>query len=189
MVKKGILALLLLATLGGGVWWWCWGERYELTLSQEQLLEKLSAKFPFEKSYLFLVTLRFENPRLELEENSDRIRFGCDLTLNLPIDTGGGGHSGPLQGSTTVSGKLRYAAEDGTFYLDDPLVEQLVVTGIPEKWMKKVRSSAEKAVSEFLKRAPLYRLKEHDIKQSAARLVLQAVTVKEKHLVVTLGVG
>lgn len=189
MLKKILIALALLAAIASAALWHSWGERYEITLSEEQLLSKLNEKFPFEKNFLFLVTLRFEHPRLELEEGSDRIRFGCDLSVNLPVDPGGDAHTGPIQGTATLSGKIRYSATDGSFFIDDPIVDQLLLNGVPEKWMKKIRSSADKAANEFVKRAPVYRLKETDVKQAAARLVLQGVAVHERKLFLTLGVG
>ena len=182
-----IVAVLVIAA--GFLVWRFWGERYQLVLSEEQLIAKLNEKFPFEKTYFFVIALRLSNPKLALENGSNRIAFGCDVEANVKLDTSAEKIPGPLRGTARLSGRLRYDPSDGTFYLDQPEVENFDVAGIPEKWRPKVNEAASKAVVEFLSRAPLYKLRPTDFKQAAARLILRDVDVADKKLVITMGVG
>lgn len=188
-MKKILLIVLgLLLLLAVGIWS-SWGQTYELVLSEQQLSEKLNEKFPFEKTYLFIIGLRFSNPVLSLEEASNRISFGCDIETNFKMDKPGEEVPGPLKGAARVSGSLRYEPSKASFFLDAPKVEQLDIVGLPPKWLAKANSAAGKAVSEFLQHQPLYKLKPDDVKQAAARLVLRKTLVVGKNLVVTLGIG
>lgn len=166
-----------------------WGERYKIVLTEEQLIAKWNEKFPFEKTYLFVFTLRFSNPNMELEDGSNRIAFGCDIETKLKLQINSEDGVGVLRGTGKLSGKIRYESSEGAFFLDEPTVESLDVGGIPEKWRTKVNESAYKATREFLSRAPIYRLRPTDLKKAAARLVLRDVQVIDKKLIITMGVG
>lgn len=181
----GTLVLLVVVIL----LWRYWGERYVLAISEDQIVEKLNQKFPFEKNYFFFLNLHFSNPRLSLEEGSDRIRFGCDVHSNIKVDVNHERIPGPLGGTALLSGQLRYEASEGAFFLDRPLVEKLDIAGLPSRYAERVNSAASKMAAEYLTRAPIYRLKSSDVKHAAARLVLKKVVVSNKKLLITLGVG
>ena len=183
-----LIGFVLLVCVVAGFFWRVWGETYTIILTEEQLTEKLNQKFPFEKTYLFVLTLTFTDPKLVLEEGSNRIGLGCNVETALKIETDKES-PGYLRGSAQLSGVLRYEAAEGAFFLDEPRVDQLSITGLPSKFSDKVNSAAGKAVKEFLSRAPLYRLKPTDVKKAAAKLVLRNVIVVDKKVVITLGVG
>ena len=86
MKKLFVAVPVVLLGLGAIVLWRFWGERYVLTLTESQIIEKLNQRFPFEKNYFFVINIRFMNPKLSLEEGSDRIRFGCDVETNIKVD-------------------------------------------------------------------------------------------------------
>ncbi len=180
-----------------------WGKEYVVTLTEEEILAKVAPRFPFKKTYFFLVQLEFTNPRLELEEGSDRIRMGVDVTTGINLDyketiSRNGGeeietHSekikDPLSGTALISGNIRYDRDDGKFYLDHASVEKLAIVGIPALFASKVNEAANKAAAEFLKSHPIYQLKTSDVKQAITKLVLKNVVVKSKTVVITLGIG
>lgn len=189
-VKKFWLLLLSLLLVGSAIFAWSiWGQRYQIVLSEEQLIAKLNEKFPFSKSFFFVVDLSFSNPNLALESGSDRITFGCDVETNVKLDSAADKIPRPLRGTMKLSGNVRYDSSEAAFFLENPIVETLDIAGIPEKWRSKVRDGATKAVAEFLGRAPIYRLRPTDIKKAAARLILRDVRVTEKKLILTMGVG
>lgn len=180
-----LCGLVLVATI---VVWQLWGNRYEIVLSEQQLVEKLNERFPFEKKLLFVVDLKFSNPLVSLEEGSDRITFGCEIETNLRLEEGREVQA-PLRGTLTLSGNVRYDENESAFYLDNPRLERVDIAGVPEKWSGKVRDASSRALSEYLNRAPLYRLRPTDVKKAVAKLVLRDVRVSEKRLILTMGVG
>ena len=188
--RKILVVLVASCLLAIGTFVWsAWGQRYEVVLTEQQILEKLNEKLPFTKTYFLLFELEFLNPTLNLEEGSDRIAFGCDIQTKIKLETDSEKIPGPLRGSVKLSGLLRYESTAGEFFLDQPRVENIDVAGIPEKWRAKVAAAASKAVAEFLSRSPLYKLKPTDVKKAAARLILRDVKVSDRKLTITLGVG
>lgn len=175
----GIGALLL----GSVAYWYFSGQEYAIRISQQQIDAKLSEKLPFTKTYLSIFQLTLDNPRVELLADSGRIRAGLDLTLNVKIN----GREKPLGGAVDASAHLKYVASEGQFYLADPVIEQLSIQGLPEKYRDKARAVTELALTEYYKKHPVYRLKPGDVKQAAAKLVLRDVAVENDALVITLG--
>lgn len=184
MARVIVPAAIILALLAfAGYLYHHHGHEYELRISEAQIRDKLAEKLPRTKTYLYVFQLTLSNPRVALLADSGRIRAGLDLQLNLLI----GGHE-PLSGSVDVSGRLRYAPDEGQFYLAEPQIEQLQLRGLPEKYADKARAVIATAMTEYYANHPIYRLKAGDIKQSAARLVLKDVSVSGDTLVVTLGI-
>lgn len=158
-------------------------ENFELRISEQQIRQKLAEKLPLEKTYLYLFELTLENPRVDLLEDTGRIAAGLDIRLRIK----GGAEDQVLRGTVDASGTLRYTAAEGQFYLTNPEIERLSVTGLPEKRAAQLRSVIETALSEYYADNPVYQLKSDDIKQAAAKLVLKNVSVDGNDLVVTMG--
>lgn len=184
-MKKLLIALaiaLLLAIVAGYSYFA--GKQYVFRFTQSQLQEKLNARMPLKRSYLLLFEVTLDRPRIALVNGTDRVAAGLDLLLNVRV----GNEPKPLGGTIDVSGSVRYAAQTGEFFLDDPRIEQFSVQGIPEKHAAKARSAIAKAVAVYYAEHPIYQLKVTDIQQAAARLVLQKVEVVDQTLVLTLGI-
>lgn len=160
------------------------GQRFVVELTQAQLQEKLDARFPIAKPYLLVLVLTYSEPEVTLTEGSDRVSFGVKATLNILI----GGQPKPLGGHGIVSTGVQYNPEDYSFYLNDPRLEQLDIQGVPIKYTAIVNDLAKQMLEERINRTPIYTLKETDLKQEAARLILKGLTVHDGKLVITLGI-
>lgn len=189
MKKTALFITALVLGILAVAFWQFWGQRFVITLTEGQIIEKLNQKFPFEKNYFFFINIRFTNPKLSLEEGSDRIRFGCDVETNFKVGINSEPMSGPLAGTSLLSGQLRYDSSEGAFFLDSPEVEKLEIAGLPKKYSEKVNSAASHLAADYLSRTPIYRLSNLDVKQATARLILKKVIVSDGKLVITLGVG
>ena len=182
-MRIAAIALVLLLAAGAGAYIYFSGKEYSFSFSEQQLQEKLAKKLPFTKTYLILFEVTLDNPRVMLPEGASRVRAGLDVTLNIQI----GKEPKPLGGSVDASGSIAYLPDEGAFYLADPLIEALSVQGIPDKYSAKVNSVLTKALTRYYAERPVYTLKETNVKQAAARLVLKGVIVEDGELLVTLG--
>jgi hypothetical protein len=178
-----LVAAALLVVAVGAAWWHFAGREYVVRFGQAQIHEQLDRRFPISKS-LLLLQVDLEHPRVTLHEGSSRVSLGLDVTLNIRVDN----ESRPLGGSADVDAGIRYDPADGTFHLTDPVVRQLQVQGIPERFHAAAMKLVAKAFTEFVEREPVYRLKTTDIKQATARLLLKSVVVENNELVITLGI-
>ena len=122
-------------------------------------------------------------PDVALAEGADRIAFGLKASVDIKV----GGKNLSLRGTGRVNAGLRYEPDDHSFYLIEPLIESLNKKGVPVLFVDKVNGTAAKLLNERIDNHPIYTLRRDDLKQSAARLVLEDVTVEDGRLVITLG--
>lgn len=118
MKKLAIVVGVLFLVTAIGAYFYFSGEEYEIRLSEEKIHEMLAAKLPTSRTYLFIIQVTLDNPRVLLENGSSRINAGMDVSLNIALSD----NPDPLGGSIDVSGGVRYEADKGQFFLTDPVV-------------------------------------------------------------------
>ncbi len=182
-VQRAAVVVVVVLAIAAGAYFYFSGKEYTFRFTEDQLQEKLAKKLPFTKTYLLILVVTLDNPRVTLREGSSRVQAGLDVFLNIQI----GEEPKPFGGSIDASGVPAYVPEEGAFYLTDPVIENLAVQGIPAKYAARVNSILTKAVARYYAERPIYTLKNTNIKQSAARLVLKGVIVENGELVITLG--
>jgi hypothetical protein len=176
------LAFLIAVAAGAAALFLVPDRSVEIRLSEADLLRAVSRKLPFERTYLHVLDVRLDSPRISLVEGSNRIKVGLDAAVEAKL-----GDKPPLNGSADASGAVRYDPSDGAFYIVDPEIESLAVDGLPPTFADRIDTALTKAFKTFFKTRPIYRLKESDTKQAAARLALKDVAVESGDLVLTLG--
>lgn len=159
-------------------------KEYVVTIPEQVIREKLDSKLPLKKTYLLIFDVTLDNPRVDLIAGSNRINTGLDIELNIKIDN----HEKPLGGKVDASGDLRYAPSEGAFYLVNPVIENLLIQGLPENYSDKISKVFEKALKNFYSSRPIYTLKASDTKPAAARLILKTLQIQEEAVIVTLGI-
>lgn len=176
-----ILAVLLI----GGALLTVAQSDYEYRFTEPELQEKLGARLPLTKTYLYIFDVTIDEPRVDLVEGSDRIAAGVDIVLNIKLGSSGT----PLGGAVDMSGAIDYQPARGEFYLTDPVIETLRIDGVPDRYAEQSRSVIESALVEYYRTRPIYTLEGTDAAKVAGRLLLKDVTVKNEQLVVTLGLN
>lgn len=184
MDKKVFIAISIFIVLSAGAYFYFTGTEYVVRMSESEIREKLDKKLPLTKSYFFIIQITLKNPRVMLEERSKRVKAGLDILLNIKINK----NPKPLGGTIDVSGGVKYLAEKGEFFLTDPIIENLGVQGIPNKYLDKVNKALTQLLTKYYESNPIYTLHLSDSKQAIARMALKDVAVVNKELVVTLGI-
>jgi hypothetical protein len=184
MRKVAILAVFILVSLLVGTYYYFSGKEYVVRLTESEIHGKLEEKLPLTKTYLFIIQVTLNNPRVHLINGSSRVAAGLDVVFNITLNK----NQKPLGGTVDASGGIIYLAEKGEFYLADPVVEDLKVQGIPNEYTEKVNKALTKALAEYYREHPIYTLHLTDMKQAAVRVVLKDVIVKDRELVITLGI-
>jgi hypothetical protein len=167
-----------------GLYFFLNGRDFVVTIPEETIREKLNEKLPLSKRYLFIFDVSLDNPRVDLDSENNRIVVGLDVVLNIIVND----NEKPLGGSVDVSGTIEYISEDGAFYLSEPIIERLLIEGLPEKYASKASIVVEKALTRFYSNRPVYTLNSSDVKQVTAKMILKDLVVKENSIVLTLGI-
>jgi len=182
MGKKFAWSLLaLLALVGAAAIWYLAGKTYEIRISQAQLEQKLAERLPLTQRYP-LVSVTMAQPRVHLSEDSERVDFG----LNMTVTTNTSG-SQLLGAQIDVSSSLRYDAERGAIFLDQPVMDKLVVQGLDDRRTAMAQVALEAAMASYLAQQPIYTLNASDARQRVARMKVRDIKVDKGVLVVILG--
>ncbi len=152
----------------------------EIKLSQEQINEKLKQSFPIEKENFFFRLFLYD-PVVTLAENSDKIdlSMATDVSIISKIR---------VTGITNIAGKIDYDPDKGEFYIRDFEIRNMSVSGIPEIYQEQVKKGIEAVAGRILANYPVYKLKQERKKLLPAKLLLKSVIVKNKKLVILLGI-
>ncbi len=124
-------------------------------------------------------TLEFTNPKVMLEEEGNRV--------GLEVDVWASAYGKEGSGSLTASGSLTYKPEDGTFYISELKISKISIDKVPQFAMGMVTSFVQDGLNKLMPSIGVYTLKEGDLKQRAAKLMLQKVEVKPGKVVATIG--
>jgi hypothetical protein len=158
------------------------GSTWTFSFTQTQLEAELAKRFPMHKTYLLVIGVHYENPRVRLTEGSDEVGIGLDVRIDGTVN------GKPLAGSADLVSKIAYDAATGTFVLHDALLTHFTATGLDEANASRVKKAANLLAAEQVSGVSIYRLRPTDVKAALARLVLRSVAVRDGVLHVTIGV-
>ena len=184
MKKKAIIVGVVLLVVTASAYFYFAGKEYVIRFSESDIQNTLEKSLPLTKTYLFIIQVTLENPRVQLENGASRVNAGLDVVFNITV----GQNLEPLGGSVDLSGGVRYVSETGQFFLTDPIIEHLQIQGVPDLYTEKINSALSKALSEHYSENPINTLSTLDAKQATVRLVLKKIIVENQELVITLGV-
>ena len=178
--RRLLIAFVALAALGVGAWFLV--QRYApnlaLELTEQDLQTRLAAHFPIQNCGLIIVCLDVTAPQVKLTEGSDRIALAADLSATL------GQRRYP--GTLAFSGKIRYVAQDGDFFLDDIDIERFELAGVPIHYTEILRNRGPGVLRAVLSTRPIYTLKGDTLQQRLARFAVRDVRVVNGKLRVSM---
>ena len=175
-----LIGLVALTALGGCAWFLV--QRYApdlaIELTEQELQTRLAARFPIQNCGLIIVCLDVTSPQLKLIEGSDRVALAAEISATL------GQRRYP--GTLAFSGKVRYVAADGNFFLDDIAIDRLDLTGVPTQYTEILRSRGPSVLRSVLSTRPIYTLKTDTAQQQLIRLAVRDVRVVNGKLRVSM---
>jgi len=151
---------------------------FTLELTEEEFQEEVSAIMPLEKNQLF-ATLIFTNPVVALLETDNKIGITLDITVTTLVGVDG-------TGTARLSGDLRYDNKTAEFYVNDPILHELMIDDFSEDMTEIIKDLARATLKTILLIEPVYKLKDDDLKQQLAKSLLKSVKVENKKMILEL---
>lgn len=151
---------------------------YTMSLSEQDIQEQIDAIMPLEKKQLFL-TVVMSDAKVSLSESANRLEIASDIALSSGAGVGGSGHA-------TIAGAIRYDAENGAFYIDDPEIVSLESESIPRNFLSETKKYVQLIAEQVLPRYPVYQLDNENLQEQLAKAVLKSVRVEDHKLIVEL---
>ncbi|OIO58102.1 MAG: hypothetical protein COX57_00475 [Alphaproteobacteria bacterium CG_4_10_14_0_2_um_filter_63_37] len=151
---------------------------FDLTFSADEIRDKVGQAMPLVRDYKG-VGVSLAQPSVTLDGQTQEIAVGAVGTALV---------SGMPLGSFTaaVAGKLRFDAEQGAFYLDQPRLAEFHSPGLSPLYEKTVKVVAGALLTDWLTKHPIYTLKEDSLKEKLLKATLEEVVVEDGQLRVRL---
>lgn len=166
-----LIALLLPGTALG------LGFTHELT--EAEIQQRVDMQMPLRRKTIVADVL-IQNPQVVLKEGSDRIGIRADIQATF-LD------GSVTNGSAFIDGKIRYVPESGEFFFVEPELKELDIENASARDQEMVRGIADVIIKKALTMFPVYELRDDDLKQKFAKSMLKSVTVRDRKLVLELG--
>jgi len=151
---------------------------YTLEISADELQSKVSAMMPMEKKKSF-ITVILSHPEIDLTVGNNKIGVSSQIAI---VALGGISGSGKVK----ITGLLSYDSEKSAFFFKNPEVVSLESEDVPPLLLPKVKALTQLAVSQFLSKKPIYKLKDDNVKQKLTKAVLQSIQVENNQLLAEL---
>jgi Protein of unknown function (DUF1439) len=178
--RRILIGFATLAALSGCAWFAVqrFAPDFAIELTESDLQTRLAARFPIQNCSLVVLCVDVSAPAIKLTEGSDRIALSAKLAATL----------GPKRypGTLAFSGRVRYVAKDGDFFLDDLEIDRLDLEGVPAKYTDILRSNGPIALRAVLSTKPIYTLKADSAQMRLARLAVADVRVVNGKLRVSM---
>jgi hypothetical protein len=171
MLRRRLLVALLLLGLAVPVAWWAvnrFSPELSVELSQAEIQAQLDPRFPRQECLLG-ACLELREPRVRLDEGPDRVGFSAQFVATLG--------KRQMPGTAMFTGRPRYDASRGSFYLDDVQVTEFRMSGNAPDFDEVVRVRGPKVLAALLQNVPLYTLSADSRHGALARLALRSVQV------------
>lgn len=155
---------------------------YVYQISETELQSRMEGQFPVNKCVL-IFCIELDDPFVRLIDQRARIEFGSRAVMELAFsDRQYIGHAG-------FSGVLKYVPGTGEFYLRDPKLEYLEVTGVSEEHKRDLHKLAGMLVSDYLSGNPVYSFKDTMFDWIAPWLELKSIKVRNDTLRLWFGLA
>jgi len=155
------------------------GDRIAFTAPQLQ--QQLDRRFPRDYDQLGgLVTLSVLHPRLSIPQGSRRLRLDFDVGVGAP-----GRDSRTPAGHLAIASGLRWDPSTRGLHLDAPSIESLRLQGQPEALTPAIRDLADRWLSDYARREPVYRFDDSLLQRLQSRSI-GSTTIEDGQVVVHL---
>ncbi|NRA39320.1 MAG: DUF1439 domain-containing protein [Planctomycetes bacterium] len=115
------------------------GSEYTVIIEKEKIQEAINKKMPFEKTFYLVLKLTINETQIQLNEGSERLTISTAIDLAVNV----GKKEKHFSGQVTASSELHYEPSHHQFYLQNPIIENIHIKGVPDKYSKIVSSTAK----------------------------------------------
>lgn len=149
----------------------------EIRMSADELTQKMTRRFPLEKSVAGLLDVTLAQPRVELNAEENRLATSFEISVKLSL-TGRN-----VTGSVKISGRPEYVAASRSLYLRDARVERIRMDNTPDALSAGLAKTASNFAKDALEDKPLYTFKPEELTKYGARYEPERVEVRPDALV------
>lgn len=150
----------------------------EIEFSRTDIQKELEKRLPITHQQ-GVVAITLAQPQLDLLATEQRIKIRVQIIVATAI-------GGEMRGIVTANGKLRYKNLNHSFYIDNPMLDELNIEGMPEDVQLQLKIIAQRLLLPALSDQPVYQLKDDNVQEALAKMMLKSITIKNDAIVASL---
>jgi hypothetical protein len=143
----------------------------EYTFSKAELQSAVDKKFPTTLRYGELVSVQLSNPRLVLDQATNRVTTQMDAAMSNTILP-----APPVNGTMSLNSGVKYDATRRAVLLDNPTVQDVQVQGM-NQYTQQLNAIGAVVAQQLLKDYPLYTFKPDELRFNGKDVQPGAITV------------
>ncbi len=144
----------------------------EYTFPRADLQSAIATQFPRKLRYMEMFDVNLSNPRLSLNEKTNRLITTVDAQIDNKLLM-----NKPVTGTLSMSSALKYDAATRAVRLDAPAVEKVDIAGVPAQYAPQLNAIGNAAAEQVLKDYPVYTFKPEQLEMNGKRFEPGAITV------------
>lgn len=144
----------------------------EYTFTRQELQQAVETRFPANLRYAQVLDVRLTHPRLVLDQAANRITTQVDAQLTNTLLPGP-----PINGMLALNSGLRYDATRRAVLLDNPVVEQVQVDGVPGQYSAQLNAVGNLVAQQLLKDYPVHTFRPEELQVGGKQVEPGAITV------------
>jgi len=143
----------------------------EYTFTKAELQSAVSQRFPTTVRYGELVSVQLSNPRLVLDEATNRVTTRVNAAMTNTIVP-----SPPINGTMALNSGVKYDATRRAVLLDSPTVQDVQVDGMSQ-YTQQLNAIGAVVAEQLLKDYPLHTFKPEELRFNGRDVQPGAITV------------
>lgn len=143
----------------------------EYTFTKAELQSAVDKKFPTTLRYGELVSVQLSNPRLVLDQATNRVTTQMDAAMSNTILP-----APPVNGTMSLNSGVKYDATRRAVLLDNPTVQDVQVQGMSQ-YTQQLNAIGAVVAQQVLKDYPLYTFKPDELRFNGKDVQPGAITV------------
>ena len=181
-MKNFVLLIVAALGLAGGYLYFQKGG-VAISIPASAINAAMAKSFPMSQTFFQVIDLTYSNPKVTLQNTSDRVQLAMDAKLSFKLIPG----LKNLTGTTIIDSAVRYDPTKRQFFLSDPTIQKLDIAGLPKDQVDKITKIALELTKSRLEKEPIYTVEGPEAAMLAANALIKDVRVKGGAVQVVLG--
>jgi len=143
---------------------------YDLLITEQQLQDTLNQQLPYRHNGQWM-SLSITQAQLDLLGEGNRVALHNDFILVSQLGL-------QSRGNLHAEGTVRFDNDQKAFFIDEPVIKDVDIEGVPEQFRASVIQLAQQTLSPALSERPVYVLRDEG-NEKLARMLLKTLEITE----------
>ncbi|MAE20900.1 MAG: hypothetical protein CMK92_00555 [Pseudomonas sp.] len=143
---------------------------YDLLITEQQLQDTLNQQLPYRHNGQWM-SLSITQAQLDLLGEGNRVALQNDFILVSQLGL-------QSRGNLHAEGTVRFDNDQKAFFIDEPIIKDVDIEGVPEQFKASVIQLAQQTLSPALSERPVYVLRDEG-NEKLARMLLKTLEITE----------